>query len=161
MINRKIKKLIVLLFSIILFKDIQAQEKTAEPGSDLERQCISVRQIRKTQVIDDQNVLFYMRGGSVYHNMLLRRCTTLRRENRFMYESRTGGLCRMDNIRVLTSNMMGGGLLGGIFCPLGKFNKLSDEDVEAFKMATKGKPPKANPLPMPDPQEVNANDDEE
>ena len=158
--HKHISKLMAVLLVAPLTTAATGQENEEEVIDDETRACISVRQIRRTDVIDDQNILFYMRGGTVYHNMLLRRCTILKRQKTFMYETSTGGLCRMDHIRVLTDNIIGGGLMGGVFCSLGAFRKLSDEDVEAFKMATKKPSPKAQPLPMPAPGEVDAEDNE-
>ena len=160
MMYKHISKIMLALLVTPLTTTATGQENEEEVIDDETRACISVRQIRKTHVVDDQNILFYMRGGTVYHNMLPRRCTMLRRERRFMYETRTGGLCRMENIRVLTDNIIGGGLMGGVFCSLGAFRKLSDEDVEALKMAMKKPSPEARPLPMPAPGEVDAADDE-
>ena len=166
---KHIYKLLAVLSIVLPMAPVAGQEDPEEKNIDREsRACISVRQIRNTDVIDDQNILFFMRGGTVYLNMLPRRCTMLRREKRFMYETRTGGLCRREHIRILTQDIVGGGsfgsgignLMGGVMCSLGAFYELSEEDVEAFKMTTQEPAPKAKPLPMPEPEEVDVQKDE-
>ncbi|MBJ90256.1 MAG: hypothetical protein CMO98_10390 [Woeseia sp.] len=170
---KRIYKLVAVLSVALPMAAAAGQEDPEEKNIDREsRACISVRQIRHTDVIDDQNILFFMRGGTVYLNMLPRRCTMLRREKRFMYETRTGGLCRREHIRILTQDIGSGGvggglfgsginnLMGGVMCSLGAFYELSEEDVEAFKMATQEPAPKAKPLPMPEPEEVDVQKNE-
>lgn len=122
------------------------------------RECIDLRQIRRTRIVDDRNILFYMRGDTVYHNILPRQCGGLSREDRFSYETSIGRLCRLDMIRVLYDDPFG--LREGNRCGLGLFHKMSREDADAFREESK-KGPMANPLPMPDPEEVGESGDQD
>ncbi len=123
-----------------------------EPVFDADsRECIDLRQIRRTKVVDDRNILFYMRGNTVYHNILPRQCGGLSREERFSYETSIGRLCRLDMIRVLYDDPFG--LREGNTCGLGLFHKMTVEDADAFRKEAHQKPV-ANPLPMPEPEEV-------
>lgn len=114
-------------------------------------ECVSLRQIRRTEVVDDRNILFYMSGQKVYHNLLPRPCGGLARENRFSYQTNIGRLCRLDHIRVLYNDPFG--LREGNRCSLGVFHKMDREDARAIKEGA-GAQPTANPLPMPEPEEV-------
>ena len=40
--------------------------------------CVSLHRIRSTDVIDDQNILFNMKGGKIYRNHLPRKCHGLK-----------------------------------------------------------------------------------
>ena len=119
--------------------------------------AIRLRTVRRTEVLDDLNILFHMVGSTVYHNILPRRCSGLAREDRFSYKSSIGQLCRQDMIRVLYNDPFG--LSEGNSCRLGAFHKITKEDALALKEGTHQRP-RSNPLPMPTPEEVGADDDE-
>jgi hypothetical protein len=127
-----------------------AQDDEPEIKEDV-RNCINLRTLRRTDVIDDRTVLFYMRGRTVYLNMLPRQCGGLAREGRFSYTTSIGSLCSQDSIRVLYGSAYGLG--EGNRCKLGMFQKITREDAKALK-DTPLNAPAANPLPMPPPQEV-------
>lgn len=93
--------------------------------------CIPVRNIDHTEVIDNRSILFHMRGRHVFLNDLERDCPGLGREKRFMYEVRTGQLCSTDTISVLEN--WGVGLARGFTCPLGPFYKVSEDQVEDLR----------------------------
>lgn len=133
-----------------------AQDDEAGPGEGM-RDCIRLRSVRRTEVIDDLNILFHISRSTVYHNILPRRCRGLAREDRFSYQSSIGQLCRQDMIRVLYNDPFG--LSEGNSCQLGAFHKITKEDGKALKEAVNN-PPRSNPLPMPAPEEVGAGDDE-
>lgn len=133
-----------------------ADTADGEKVGDMVRSCITLRSLRRTQVIDDRNVLFRMRGRTVYHNILPQRCGGLAREDRFSYDAQFGRLCQGDLIRVLYSDSFGTyGLREGPGCRIGKFHKITQEDAKALLEgpSTQATPPA---LPMPPPQEVGS-----
>lgn len=141
--------------------------KTAKEGQaidtveDSTRSCITLRSLRRTQVIDDSNIVFRLRGRTTYHNILPRACTGLAREDRFSYDSGFGRLCEGDMIRVLYSGAFGSaGMREGAGCRLGMFQKISQEDAKALKDAPLNQPESKIKLPMPAPQEVGADTEE-
>lgn len=93
--------------------------------------CVRASRIRSTQVIDDRNVLFYMRGNLVYRNELPESCPRLAYEGRFLYERRVGQrigrLCSIDSITVLESF---GALPYGATCRLGKFHPITQTEAD-------------------------------
>jgi hypothetical protein len=100
--------------------------------------CIPVTSIDQTDAIDDQNILFRMRGNRVYRNHLPRKCPGLERENRISYEIRGSRLCSIDTITVL--EQFGVGLQRGFTCRLGEFVPLSPEEIEDFESRKDGLP---------------------
>lgn len=90
--------------------------------------CIRTRSIRRTRVIDDSTIAFYMRNREVYLNLLPSRCPQLARNDRFAYESRGGRLCSIDTITVLIQ--FAGRLESGFTCRLGEFHPADAESVE-------------------------------
>jgi hypothetical protein len=99
-----------------------------EPLDRTPRDCVIVSSIDRTEAVDDQNIIFRMRGNRVYRNHLPRKCPGLERENRFMYETRGGRLCSIDTITVL--EQYGVNLQRGFTCRLGEFVPMSAEEVE-------------------------------
>ncbi len=124
------------------------QQEEAVDGSE---NCIRVNRIRSTKVVDDVNILFYMRGSKIYHNRLPRRCPGLGREGRFSYRSLSGNLCHIDSIRVLSGGA--GSLEAGVSCRLGYFQEITEEDAEGI---IEGLPreSEARPLPPAEPEDV-------
>ena len=91
-------------------------EKTGETVS-----CLSLRQVRDTNPLDDHAILFEASGGAVYLNELNGRCAGLERERRFSYTTPQNRICKGDIISVTDSL----GTFRGS-CSLGEFHKLSE-----------------------------------
>jgi hypothetical protein len=102
-----------------------------EVDDDNSRRCINIRKLKRTEVVDDQHVLFYMFGKTIYLNALERRCRGLARERRFAYSTYSGSLCSFDTIEVLLD--FGGDLQTGASCRLGRFFLTSEEEIEAAR----------------------------
>lgn len=88
--------------------------------------CVNLRQIDRTKVVDDKNILFYMKDDRIYRNRLPHRCAGLGFEESFMYRSTLNQLCDVDIITVLDD--IGFGFRSGISCGLGMFYPI-DEDM--------------------------------
>ena len=95
--------------------------------------CVSLTRVDHTEVIDDNTILFYMRGGDIYRNVLPHRCPGLGREQTFMYRVSTSQLCNVDVITVM--DRIGAGYMQGASCGLGKFQPISEAAVEEIKAA--------------------------
>jgi hypothetical protein len=100
------------------------------------RDCVVVQTIDKTDAVDDQNILFYMRGNKVYRNHLPRKCPGLERENRIGFETRSSRLCAIDTITVLED--FGVGMRPGFTCRLGEFVPLSPAEIEELEFREDG-----------------------
>jgi hypothetical protein len=100
------------------------------------RDCVVTQSIDKTDAVDDQNILFYMRGNKVYRNHLPRKCPGLERENRIGYETHSSRLCAIDTITVLED--FGVGLRPGFTCRLGEFVPLSPAEIEELEFREDG-----------------------
>jgi hypothetical protein len=102
-----------------------------EVDDDNSRRCINIRSLKRTEVVDDQHILFYMFGKTIYLNVLERRCGGLARERRFSYSTYGGSLCSFDTVEVLSD--FGGDLQTGASCRLGRFFLTSKEEIEAAR----------------------------
>ncbi len=113
------------------------------------QRCVSSRPIRKTDVLDDQNILFYMRGTAIYLNHLPKPCRRLAKDGRFIYRTTVARLCRSDLITVLTDS--GFGLSSGPTCKLGTFYAITADDVEDLKKPLEVEPKTIPPAEPEDP----------
>ncbi len=113
------------------------QEGEDAPFDRTPRDCVVVSTIRQTDAIDDQNIIFRMRGNRVYRNHLPRTCPGLQRENRISFRTSTSRLCSIDTITVL--EQFGVELRPGFTCRLGEFVPLSPAEVEELESREDGK----------------------
>ncbi len=97
----------------------------------VEKTCVMLRSIDRTDVIDDYNILFYMRGPDIYHVRLPNRCPGLRIADSFMYSTSLNVLCDLDIIRPLRN--FGGGFRPGVGCGMGRFRLITKEEVAILK----------------------------
>jgi len=125
----------VALLSAALFSVSAAaqdgDERADDAGLDRTPQsCIVASRIDRTEVIDDNTIIFHMRGrNQAYANYLPRRCPNLAREDRFTYQRRSGQLCDDTTITVL--ELYAPGL--GFTCQIGQFHPVTPEEVDEMR----------------------------
>lgn len=117
---------LAMLASIATFAEDEDDESLQD--QDRAKRCISLARIDRTHVLDDNNILFYMRGKKVYINKLPHKCHGLRRADSFMYKTSLSQLCDLDIITVLDN--IGFGFSRGPSCGLGTFYPI---DIERAK----------------------------
>lgn len=83
--------------------------------------CVETYQIKETDVIDNQNILFRTVGNTYYINHLPNRCSGLKMQDGFSYTLR--GLNKLCNVDVITPVSTGGAVYGP--CPLGDFEEVT------------------------------------
>ncbi len=80
--------------------------------------CLALTQIDSTDVLDDQTIIFKMKGRKYYKNTLPYKCSGLKFERAFSYRTSLNQLCNVDLITVLRA---GGSGIDGPSCGLGIF----------------------------------------
>lgn len=149
----------IFLLSLAFAWDVPAAAQEEEPVVDSDaRRCLSPRRIRRTRIVDDRNMLFYLPGRTVYHNILRQPCNGLEREGRFTYQLTAGSLCSGDIIFVLHDDAFGG-LRRGTSCSLGAFHEITREDATAL-IEGEDAVIEAKPLPLPEPESVGSEEQE-
>lgn len=98
---------------------------TAQTKADAPQRCIQISRIDHTKVVDNQNILFYMRGGKVYNNHLPHPCSTLSFGRAFKFATSQSQLCSVDIISVIESST--GDEIAGAKCGLGMFVPVSPQ----------------------------------
>jgi hypothetical protein len=119
---------------------------------DTAERCIPLRSISSTRVVDDHNILFYMRGGDIYRNQLPHRCPGLRNERTFMYRTSLSQLCDLDIITVL--NDAGFGFTPGASCGLGRFYPITKEEAKALQKAPRKAEVEQQDVPSAEPEDI-------
>jgi hypothetical protein len=127
----------------------RADEKDQDETFDRTPQdCVSLTRISRTEVIDEQTILFHMSGRQIYRNQLPEACHGLSPHDPFMYEPRSLSprLCSSDYIDLL--DRFGAQYTRGRSCRLGQFYPMTKEEFEDFKR--KGPAPvEVRPVELP------------
>ncbi len=153
--TRKIHVLVLL--ACLLSLSAAVSSLAHEVKVEVARKCIGTRAVKRTEVVDDQIVLFFTRGKTVYVNVLPRECKGLSRDRRFSYSTSFGRLCKLDRIRILRDS--GSGLQEGRSCRLGSFHPITKEDIAPFIDALQKSPEPQLPSP-PGPVDIILKTDE-
>lgn len=124
---------------------------------DQSKRCINARAIRRTEVINDEVVIFHMQGRKIFLNNLTRTCKGLSRDKRFSFVTHTRSLCALDRINVLKES--GSGFYEGRACKLGRFRPATEDDI-ADIYEQQHKIPEAQPVELPPVQDVTGDDTE-
>lgn len=98
----------------------------AAPGETVD--CVSLSRVDDTRIVDEETILFYMRGGDIYRNVLPNRCPGLNRTSTFMYRVTTPRLCAVDVITLLEN--FGSRFMPAASCGLGEFQPISEATAE-------------------------------
>ncbi len=135
-----VRKVCLLALGLGLAAPLAAEEKAMDESLDLvsgpPEQCISLIRIDHTDVIDNQNILFYMKGKDIYRNHLPYPCSGLGGINDgFMYRTSLNQLCNVDIITVLDN--LGFGFSPRNSCGLGLFYPITKDDVARLKERAK------------------------
>lgn len=108
-----------------------APARAAEVASSEAVNCLYLRSVDHTHVVDDQHILFYMRNGTIYLNRLEHPALGLDRYEPFMYQPTGTQLCRQDTITVL--ERWGFGLTRGASSTLGQFRPIDEARANALR----------------------------
>jgi hypothetical protein len=87
--------------------------------------CLDAGHVDHTAVVDDQTILFYMRGGKIWKNTLRQKCPSLKFEQGFSEDILSDEICsNRQMIRVLQT---------GASCSLGAFTPYTPPPKSAMR----------------------------
>jgi hypothetical protein len=110
--NRPVPRLTAALFTVASIL-VSATPAVADQGEDPKSVCLRADEVDHTKVLNDHQILFYMRGKQVWLNTLAGRCATLPIQDGFAWSSFFPKYCsNVETIRVLRT---------GEVCKLGEF----------------------------------------
>ncbi|MGI9329691.1 MAG: hypothetical protein ACR2QB_03160 [Gammaproteobacteria bacterium] len=99
-------------------------EMPQRPGT---RDCVSLAGLDRTRVVNDDTILFYMKGKIVYANTLPRTCRGLKRTDALSYSTSLSRLCNVDIISGLRSSA--GSFYPAVRCGLGMFVPIEEDEL--------------------------------
>jgi hypothetical protein len=99
--KRVIALAIGIFFVVTLFSLNVMAETKSEKYLGKKENCIDISRIKQSRVLDDQTILFEMRGGEIYLNRLPVRCVSLKIAGGFSYATSIDKLCKQDIIKVV------------------------------------------------------------
>lgn len=99
--------------------------------------CVRLASIDRTEVIDNHNIAFFLKGGHIYVNRLRATCRRLAPGRAFSYSVSTGQICTVDTIAVLEN--FGFGLTRSDTCSLGTFIPMDEDGLAVLKAEAEGK----------------------
>jgi hypothetical protein len=119
---------LLLLLTISSLPALADEDEETESLDRTPQDCISTTRIKDTEVVNDNTIVFEMRGGVYYSNILERECPGLMRNNRFRHKTTNTRLCDIDTITVL--EQWGGGFQDGFTCQLGGFHPITEVEAQ-------------------------------
>jgi len=125
-----------LVLGLGLAQPALAAEETPEKANEA-RNCVQIVRLRQSHILDDQTIVFEMRGNEYYRNDLPNRCPRLGFERAFTYATSITQLCNVDIITVLQN--FGGSVQPGASCGLGKFVPITKEEFVALRKEKRSK----------------------
>ncbi len=116
----------IVLGLILSISPLRADEMVATSHDAAQTEmCLKSSDVSYTKVMNDREILFYMRGGSVFKNTMQTDCKGLGYERGFYYVQENEKICsNQEQIEVMSR---------GTICPLGQFSSFDpnkpDESV--------------------------------
>lgn len=120
--KRVVASAVGILFFAALFSFNAMAETKSEKYLGKKESCIEVVRIKETRILDDQTILFGMRGGEFYLNRLPVRCISLKIAGGFSYSTSIDKLCKQDTIKVVQP-----GSAPGQTCSIGEFVEFKEK----------------------------------
>ena len=111
---------------------LTAQEILANPLDDdaysNTTRCLATVRYRRIDILSERALVFQGRGGVAWLNLLPRRCPGLRPDMALIIEQPHFRVCAMNRFRGLSQGSVE---LGSSFCTLGRFERMTMEQVRA------------------------------
>jgi hypothetical protein len=126
------------ILALLLTAGAPAQD--GEDGEDgceagVAQACLDHPTIRRTRIINDRNIAFFMRNGDIYNNQLPRQCPTLRRTSLVNYAIENRSVCAGSLFQVLWEAGTGN-FVPSFVCQLGPFVPVTAEQLEDLEILT-------------------------
>jgi len=110
--------------------------KASDPESYAETErCLFTREIRSTEILDEQHLVFQLSGKRLYLVQFQYTCPGLRRGASIVYETHDARLCRLDQIRAFQP----GPAIPNPPCTLPGFMPVEKEQVAQLRESLKSK----------------------
>jgi hypothetical protein len=126
------------LAALLLTAGAAAQDDTDEAESgeaEVAQACLDHPTIRRTRIINDRNIAFFLRGGRIYLNTLPEQCPSLRRTSLVNYAIENRSVCAGSLFQVMWEAGTGN-FVPSFVCRLGPFVPVTVEQLEELEILT-------------------------
>jgi len=97
--------------------------------------CLQSENIERTEPLNDQYIVFHLRGEQTWIAQMRGRCPGLGPNAKLVFEKDSPRICEWDSVRVVYDNGLGNGVTFGPRCNLPKFEPVSEQQVTMLKEA--------------------------
>jgi hypothetical protein len=91
--------------------------------------------IKRTKILNDRNIVFVARDGTIYNNQLPRRCPSLKRNTLVNYPVEHGRMCAGDNFQLMWEASPRN-YVPAFVCQLGLFVPITESELEDLTAIT-------------------------
>lgn len=161
-VNARAKRIVVTAAAALL-ATIGAKSAAAQSAPTDAKSCVYLPDVDHTKIVDERNILFYMRNRTVLENVFREPCYGLHEKSRFAYGSSSLKRLCAGNLIALLTDLSFGGVAAQNTCRLGMFVPIDPDEVEDLliaaskdkgggqkKQAIKSQPVEVAPAASPD-----------
>jgi hypothetical protein len=126
------------VLAVLLTAATPAQDGAeTDDGGEVEvaQACLDHPTIRRTRIINDRNIAFFMRDGTIYLNQLPRQCPSLRTRSIVNYAIENRRICESSLFQVMWEAGTGN-FVPSFVCRLGSFVPVTAEQIEDLEILT-------------------------
>jgi hypothetical protein len=129
---------VAVVLALLLTAGSSAQDGAEEDdggGVGIAQACLDHPTLRRTRIINDRNIAFFMRNGKIYLNQLPRQCPSLRRTSLVNYAIENRSVCEGSLFQVMWEASTGN-FVPSFVCRLGPFVPVTAEQLEDLEILT-------------------------
>jgi hypothetical protein len=154
-VNARSKRIAVASAAALLAA-VGPKSAAAQEPPTAAKSCVYLADIDHTKIVNERNILFYLRNNTILQNSMRDPCYGLHAKSRFTYGSTAlKRLCSGDMITLL-ADLSFGGVASANTCKLGMFLAVDDDEVDDLlaaaskdKSGQKKKAIKSEPVELP------------
>ena len=113
----------------------QSGEEQERDAPSAVQQCLNQPTIRRTKILNERNIVFITRDGTIYNNQLPRQCPSLKRQSLVNYPIEQSRLCAGNSFTVLY-RIGNNNLVPGFVCQLGHLLPITAAELEDLTAMT-------------------------
>jgi hypothetical protein len=133
-VNARAKRIVV-TGAVALLAAIGAKSAAAQAAPTDAKSCVYLPDIDHTKIVDQRNILFYMRNRTVLQNVFREPCYGLNEKSRFAYGSSSLRRLCAGNVITLLTDLSFGGVAAQNTCRLGMFVPIDSDEVDDLLIA--------------------------
>ena len=128
-VNARSKRIAVASAAALLAA-IGPKSASAQEPPTAAKSCVYLPDLDHTKIVNDRNILFYLRNNTVLQNSFREPCYGLHEKSRFTYGSNSMKRLCMGDMITLIADLSFGGVASANTCKLGMFLAVDEDEVD-------------------------------